>query len=216
MRAMILAAGRGSRMGHLTDHTPKPLLKWNDRFLIEYSIVALAKIHVTEIVINVSYLKDQIKSTLRDGKSYGVNIIYSEEDEALETGGGIFKALPLLGDNPFIVLSADVVSDYPLENLPKNLKNWAHLVLVDNPSFLPQGDFAISGSKILNEGPSKLTYANIGIYSKELFSGCNPGKFALGPLLRKAVDAGKVSGEYYEGHWCNFGTEDQLVKYAAI
>lgn len=215
MRAMILAAGRGQRMGALTEHTPKPLLKINGRHLIEYSILALAKIKVTEIIINVSYLKNAIQSALGDGKKYGVHIHYSNEEEALETGGGIMKALPLLGDDPFIVLSSDIISDYPLQNLPKQIKTLAHLVLVDNPVFLPNGDFGLRDGLICPEQTPTLTHGNIGVYRRELFEQCSLKKFPLGPILREAAAKKLISGEHFQGIWHNIGTPE-LLKAAAL
>lgn len=214
MRGMILAAGRGVRMGFLTADTPKPLLRIAEHYLIEYSILALAKIGIQDIVINVSYRRDQIKAVLGNGAQYGVTIHYSEETEALETGGGIFQALPLLGNEPFIVLSCDIVSDYPLEQLPKNPSGLAHLVLVENPTFHPQGDFYLEGQHVCSGGPSTLTYANIGVYRPELFAHCKPGKFPLGTLLKQAVANQQVTGEYFKGWWHNLGTPLQLAELA--
>lgn len=214
MRGMILAAGRGGRMGHLTDQAPKPLIKIGDRLLIEYSIDNLAKIGVTDIVINVSYRSDQIKSTLGNGARYGVAIEYSEEATALETGGGIVKALPLLGTDPFIVLSADIITDYPLQQLPQNLTALAHLILVDNPAFHPEGDFCLKGTHVCYAAGMTYTYANIGVYRPALFQEINfPHKFPLGALLKQAVMQEKISGEHFSGVWHNIGTEEDLLRY---
>jgi MurNAc alpha-1-phosphate uridylyltransferase len=199
-------------MGHLTDHTPKPLLPLHGKYLIEYAIQALLTCNITEIVINISYLKEKIKATLGNGNQYGVQIQYSEEEAALETGGGIVKALPMLGDDPFLVLSADVISDYPLQNLPKNPDGLAHIVLVDNPHFHAQGDFALKGQQVFLDSTNPFTYSNIGVYRKELFTGCSAVKFPLGNLLRKAVRENRVTGEHFQGAWYNLGTEEQLQK----
>ncbi len=215
MRGMILAAGRGSRMGHLTDHTPKPLLRLHGKYLIEYAIESFLRSDIREIVINVSYLQDQIKEALGNGEKFNVKIFYSEEDEALETGGGIFKALPLLGDDPFIVLSADVISDFQLLDLPKNPDGLAHIVLVDNPPFHSVGDFSLHGNQVSLALPTPYTYSNVGVYRKELFVNCRPGKFRLGDLLKKAVQEGQITGEYFSGNWHNIGTENQLVELCA-
>jgi MurNAc alpha-1-phosphate uridylyltransferase len=216
MRAMILAAGRGQRMAHLTAETPKPLLRVQGRYLIEFSIASLAKIGVRDIVINIAYLREQIKSALGDGSAYGVRLHYSEEQEALETGGGIFQALPLLGNEPFIVLSCDIISDYPLKNLSLPSKKLAHLVLVDNPDFHQSGDFSLRGNQVFSEGENKLTFGNIGIYSPELFANCNPGKFRLGDVLKEAASRHQVTGEYYQGFWHNLGTPQQLAEVNAL
>lgn len=211
MRAMILAAGRGARMGELTAQTPKPLLKFAGKYLIEYSIEALLNINVRDIVINISYLGEQIKMALGDGSRYGARFYYSEETEALETGGGIVEALPLLGDEPFIVLSADVITDYPLHHLPTRLTRLAHLVLVDNPSFHPRGDFCLRDQVVCREEVNNFTFGNIGIYHPELFVGCFPQKFRLGDLLLQAITEGCVTGEHYQGMWYNMGAPQDLT-----
>lgn len=218
MRGMILAAGRGTRMGSLTDVTPKPLLKVGKHYLIEYSIAAMAKANIREIIINVSYCGEQIKTALGDGSRYGVMIQYSEEAERLETGGGIFQALPLLGSDPFVVMSSDIISDYALISLPKEPKNLAHLVLVDNPSFHPQGDFCLKGDRVYCGDPRTFTFSNIGIYRPELFSDCKPGHFRLGALLMQAIANDQVTGEYFTGQWFNIGSAEQLgaVDYSTI
>lgn len=210
MRAMILAAGRGSRMGVLTEKTPKPLLRVNDRFLIDYSIRALSDAGIKDIIINISYQAQQIKAALGSGMHYGVNILYSEEEEALETGGGIYKALPLLGPEPFIVLSADVVTAYPLQQLINKPCDLAHLVLVENPVYHPNGDFCLDSNKVrYGQGPT-FTFGNIGLYRPELFANCKPGKFRLGDLLKEAIHQNRITGEFYQGSWHNIGTPNDL------
>lgn len=212
MRGMILAAGRGLRMGQLTDHTPKPLLRVGQRFLIEYSIDAMIAIGIKDIVINVSYQREKIKMALGDGKKYGVNIHYSEEEEALETGGGILQALPMLGSDPFIVLSSDVISDYPLQQLPNKMEGLAHIVLVDNPDFNLNGDFNLTGAYVDCDAPCKLTYANIGLFHPKLFADYKPGKFRLGNVIKEYVKHKLVTGEYFQGAWHNLGTPEQLTE----
>jgi MurNAc alpha-1-phosphate uridylyltransferase len=211
MHAMILAAGRGERMAELTRNVPKSLLKVGDHYLIEYSIFSLIKIGVKKIVINVCYLGDQIKHALGNGERYGVEIIYSDESTALETGGGIFQALPLLGTDPFIVLSADIVSAYSLQKLPKEPEGLAHLVLVDNPIFHPHGDFCLDGNRIFTQEQNDYTFGNIGIYRHELFADCEAGYFRLGDLLKKHIPDNTITGEYFSGFWRNIGTPDQLL-----
>lgn len=210
MRAMILAAGRGERMGSLTQHCPKPLLKVAGYHLIEYMITALVKADVECIVMNVSYLGAQIEAILGDGKKYGTRILYSYEKERLETGGGIFQALPLLGGQPFIVVSGDVISDYPLSLLPATLQGLAHLVMVNNPSFHPQGDFHLKENLLYREANPKLTFANIGVYHPDLFLSCQPGRFPLSQLLRSAMKKQQITGEHYQGIWHNIGTFAEL------
>ncbi len=210
MRGMILAAGRGTRMGGLTDETPKPLLRVGKHYLIEYAIAAMVKADIREIVINISYRREQIKAALGDGARYGAALRYSEEEERLETGGGIFQALPLLGNAPFVVLSSDIISEYALEKLPKEPQALAHLVLVDNPIFHPQGDFCLQGNQIYCGGASTFTFANIGVYRPELFAECKPGHFPLSAVLMQAIARQQVTGEYFAGQWFNIGSADQL------
>ncbi len=212
MRGMILAAGRGARMGALTEHTPKPLLKAGGKYLIEYSIFSLIDAGVRDIVINISYHAEQIKQALGDGSRYQVRFHYSEEAEALETGGGILQALPLLGNAPFIVLSSDVITDYPLRQLPSSPKKLAHLILVDNPVFHPRGDFCLTGDVIYRVAQNQFTFGNVGLYHPELFAGCQPGKFRLGDLINRAVEDSAVTGEHYCGVWHNMGTTEDLKK----
>ncbi|HVY53972.1 MAG TPA: nucleotidyltransferase family protein [Gammaproteobacteria bacterium] len=211
MRAMILAAGRGQRMGALTEATPKPLLKAGNRMLIEYNIDALKKAGISEIVINVSYFKEQIVAALGDGSRYGVSIQYSIEEDRLETGGGIVKALPLLGNTPFIVVSSDIVTDYPIHELMNKPLQMAHLILVKNPDFHPRGDFCLSEKNEVYIGQqNNFTFANLGIYHPDLFLGCQPEYRKLAELWKPAMDAGKISGEYYDGLWYNIGTPQDL------
>ena len=208
MRGMILAAGRGTRMGALTDNIPKALLRVNGRYLIEYSLQSFIKIDVQDIVINVSYLGEQIKTALGDGKRYGVNIHYSEEPVALETGGGIVQALPLLGEDPFIVLSCDIVSDYPLQQLPAQPEGLAHLVMVNNPDFHPTGDFALVNGGLALDATPKFTFANIGIYRREFFAEKTATCFRMGDLMKQKIS--QLTGELYQGFWHNLGEPRQL------
>jgi len=209
--AMILAAGRGERMRPLTDRMPKPLLPVGNKTLIEHHIIALQKAGIRNLVINHAYLGDKIEAYLGSGEKYGVKIAYSAEGhgKALETGGGIFKALPLLGDDPFIVVNADIWTDYDFSQLSIN-ESVAHLVLVSNPGHNQSGDFAIKQGKLVTDGTQKLTYSGIGIYRAELFEGCSGGAFPLVPLLRDAIKRGQVSGEFYPGYWIDVGTPERL------
>ncbi len=211
MKAMILAAGRGERMRPLTDHTPKPLLKVAGRPLIEYHIRALAVAGFTELVINHAHLGEQIETALGDGTRFGVSLRYSAESPALETGGGIFRALPLLGEGPFVVINGDVWIDYPLAQLPQEPAGLAHLVLVDNPPHHPGGDFRLCAGQVGASGEPRLTFSGLGVYRPELFADCTPGPFPLAPLLRRAMAAGQVSGEHYRGRWIDVGTPERLA-----
>ncbi|MDR3490685.1 MAG: nucleotidyltransferase family protein [Gammaproteobacteria bacterium] len=216
MRAMILAAGRGERMKELTALTPKPLLRIAGKYLIDYSIEALKKFGIHEIVINVCYRADEIKKVLGNGERYGVNIIFSEETEALETGGGIFQALPLLGAQPFVVVSCDIISDYDFNLLPKNPLGLAHLVMVDNRDFHPRGDYCLHDGKIFKGDTNTLTFANIGIYKPELFADCVQGKFRLATVFDAAIERKQVTGEYFKGVWHNIGTPAQITEYESL
>jgi MurNAc alpha-1-phosphate uridylyltransferase len=210
MKAMILAAGRGERMRPLTDGTPKPLLTAGGRPLIEHTIESLVRGGFVDIIVNTAHLGEQIEAHLGDGARLGARIVYSAEGEALETGGGIFRALPLLGEKPFLVVNGDVASDYPFPQLRGQPSGLAHLVLVPNPPHHPKGDFALNGGKVLDCGDNLLTFSGIGVYRPELFAGCSPGKFPLAPLLKRAMADGMVSGEVYAGFWMDIGTVDRL------
>jgi len=214
MKAMILAAGKGERMRPLTLHTPKPLVKAAGVPLIEYHIRALAVAGFTELVINHAWLGQQIEDHLGDGSRFGVRIVYSPEGEPLETGGGIFKALPLLGAEPFLVVNGDVFTDYPFAALRKPLAGLAHLVLVDNPAHHPQGDFVVTEGQVsdADEAGERLTYSGLAVLHPRLFAGATPGAFKLAPLLREAMAAGQVSGERYGGCWVDVGTHERLAE----
>ncbi|QSA98256.1 N-acetylmuramate alpha-1-phosphate uridylyltransferase MurU [Methylococcus sp. EFPC2] len=211
MRAMILAAGRGERLRPLTDHTPKPLLNAGGRPLIEHTLMALVGQGYHEIIINLAYRGVQIREYLGDGARWGAHIDYSDEgEEALETAGGIHKALPLLGDGPFLVVNGDIASDYPYARLRAHPDSLAHLVMVENPGHHPAGDFALDAGRLSSEGEPRRTYAGIGVYHPDLFAGRRSGRFPLAPLLRSAMADGQVSGELYGGFWMDIGTEARL------
>ncbi|OOZ43157.1 mannose-1-phosphate guanylyltransferase [Solemya elarraichensis gill symbiont] len=209
--AMILAAGRGERMRPLTDHTPKPLLPIAGKPLIAHHIERLANAGLRQLVINHAWLGELIETALGDGSAYGVDICYSAEGEALETGGGIFRALPLLSD-PFLVINGDIWMTPDYASLQIEDDDFAHLLMVDNPQHNPQGDFALEQGRLQQQGKTRLTFSGVGIYRKSLFEGCSDGKFALAPLLRKAMDAGRVGGSYYQGTWIDVGTPERLEK----
>lgn len=212
MKAMILAAGRGNRMRPLTDHTPKPLLAAGGKPLIQHQIEHLAAAGFRELVINHAHLGQQIEAALGDGSRFGVSIQYSAEGEgqALETGGGIFKALPRLGPDPFLVVNGDVWSDLALDGLTLAEGDLAHLVLVENPSHHPVGDFALVGARVRTQGEPRLTFGGIGLYHPELFAGYQGGAFPLAPLLRAATGQDRVGGQIHRGHWYDIGTPERL------
>lgn len=210
MKAMILAAGRGERMRPLTDHTPKPLLSVGGKPLIQYQIEALAAAGFQELVVNHAHLGQQIETTLGDGSRWGVHIRYSPEDTALDTGGGVYKALPVLGDAPFLVVNGDVWCDYGYCMPALDAGRLAHLVLVDNPHHHPKGDFALQNGQVENQGTPRYTFSGIGVYHPKLFAGCSPGTFSLTPLLRAACNQGRVGGELFCGRWIDVGTPQRL------
>ena len=214
MKAFILAAGRGDRLRPLTDKTPKPLLRVGACSLIEHHLHNLQCAGISDVVINTSWLGEQIQKSLGDGSQYDLTINYSDEgDEALETAGGIIKALPLLDDDPFLVINADIWTDYDFSNLiQRPVHSEAHLVLVDNPEHNTEGDFSLNDNIVKNLGPKMLTYSGIGIYTKSLFKGYAPGKRSLAPILREKIDANHISAEHYLGQWTDVGTIERLKK----
>jgi len=213
MRAMILAAGRGERMRPLTDQTPKPLLEVGGKPLIQYHIEALRDAGFRELVVNHAHLGHQIVERLGEGAQFGVHIEYSAEPEgALETGGGIKKALALLGAQHFLVINGDIWSDYPYQQLYREPEGLAHLVLIDNPPHHVQGDFQLNGRRVTTDGENKLTFSGIGLYRPDLFADSPDAAFPLAPLLRRAMQAGQVSGEYFQGRWLDIGTPQRLAE----
>ena len=213
---MILAAGRGDRLRPLTDTTPKPLLRVGGRRLIEYHLDALARAGVTDTVINTAHLSGQISAALGDGSRYGLRIQYSvEPDTALETGGGIVHALPMLKSDPFLVINGDIWTDYPFSGLPSTIPALAHIVLTDNPEHNPSGDFGLDGRSVSAPnapGADTLTFTGIGLYRHALFENLASGRFPLAPILINAMAADRVTGEYYAGRWVDVGTPERLAE----
>lgn len=213
MKAMILAAGRGSRMRPLTDHTPKPLLEVGGKPLIVWHIESLKKAGFEDIVVNTAWLGEKIPANLGDGSKFGVNLHYSDEQEqgVLETAGGIIKALPLLGDDTFLVINGDVWCDFTYQNSsPLQNDDLAHLVLVNNPEHNPTGDFAINDSRISEVGGEVFTFSGIGYYHPDLFRDIEQGKRPLAPLLREKMNENRISGEFHHGDWRDIGTPTRL------
>lgn len=224
---MILAAGRGERMRPLTDTVPKPLLRAGGKALIEYHLENLARAGFRDIVINHAHLGHLIEAALGRGERYGVNIRYSHEPMALETAGGIAQALPLLvqepdsyeGNQPFLTVNADIYCEIDFLSLQPVLMHMqthpgdflAHLVLVENPPHHPNGDFALNSGTVAPAGEESLTFSGIGVYQPALFKEVQRGTSArLAPLLHRALEAGKVSGELYRGVWADIGTPQRL------
>lgn len=214
-KAMILAAGRGNRMRPISDHTPKPLVEVDGKPLIAYHMDALLKADVTEVIINLAHLGDQIKTYTTKHYADKVKLVFSEEPEGgFQTGGGIFHALPYLGEEPFIVVNGDVKTDYPFEQLTKKPNVLAHLVLVDNPYHHPEGDFVLHDQQVKTiDTPNQntLTFAGISMLHPNLFTNCQPGIFHLGPLLKQAANKNQVTGEHYQGQWLNVDTPERLA-----
>jgi N-acetyl-alpha-D-muramate 1-phosphate uridylyltransferase len=237
VRAIVLAAGRGQRMGALTECCPKPLLSVGGKTLIEHTIARLVAAGISQIVVNHAYLGEQIVAQLGDGSHLGVTVTYSPEPSgALETGGGILKALPLLGEGPFIAINADVYTDFDLSTLTERSINLAHIVLVPNPEHHPEGDFSLephtNGQRIANyqratssqtvsektisegtdsQDTERYTFSGIGIYHPDLWRGWILGRFRLPPVLRRAMDSRGVTGEVYTGEWWDIGTAQRLA-----
>jgi N-acetyl-alpha-D-muramate 1-phosphate uridylyltransferase len=209
--AMILAAGRGERMRPVTDHTPKPLLEVRGKPLIQYHIERLAHAGIVEIVINLAWLGSMIRDYLGDGSRFSVRIDYSEETpRALETAGGIFRALPRLGPACFLVLNGDVFTDYPLAHAALAPSREAHLVLVPNPPQHPLGDFGLEHGLAVPSAPLQYTFSGIAVYRPEFFAHCVDGAFPLKPLLLRSMAARRCSAELYTGLWEDVGTVDRL------
>lgn len=218
MRAMILAAGRGERLRPLTDTCPKPMLPAGGKPLAVWHLDRLRAAGFREIVVNHAHLGHLIEAGLGDGSRWGLSIRYSAEAEALETAGGITRALPLLGDDPFLVVNGDIFTDYPFERVAtiaaqmriSSLDAWC--VLIDNPAHHPRGDFALEGGRMRHDGARRFTFSGIGVYSPRLFAAIEPGRRApLAPLLRSAIDASRAGGEYFAGTWIDVGTAERLA-----
>jgi len=213
MRAMILAAGRGERLRPLTDTVPKSLVEVRGRSLLERHLQSLQDAGIRNVVINLGWLGEKIVERVGSGARFGLEVVYSEEgDNVLETGGGIHRALPFLGDDPFLVVNADIFTDMPVPEPGLGPGTSAHLVLVPKPAFREHGDFDLCDDRVRNAEDASLTFSGVAIYRPEFFAGCEPGRFPLAPLLREAADAGQLSGSLYEGRWEDVGTQERLNK----
>jgi N-acetyl-alpha-D-muramate 1-phosphate uridylyltransferase len=210
--AMILAAGRGERMRPLTDRLPKPLLEVRGKALIEYHLEHLAAAGISRIVVNLCWLGSLLRERLGDGSRFGVRIAYSDEaPRALETAGGIFRALPLLGREPFLVMNGDVFTDYPVAQAALASGRDAHLVLVPNPPQHPRGDFGLERGLAVPRAAVQYTFSGLAVYRPELFADCVDGPFPLKPLLETSMAAGRCSAELYRGVWEDVGTPERLA-----
>lgn len=218
--AFILAAGRGARMRPLTDARPKPLLEVGGRALIEHHLLRLRAAGIARVVINLGWLGAQIRTRLGDGSAWGLHIAWSDEGwPALDTGGGIHRALPLLGAAPFVLVNGDVWCDLPLATLRERAErlpagDLAHLVLVPNPPQHPHGDFGLDRGRVRESAAARLTYSGQAVLRPRLFDDCAPGAFSLVPLLRAAMRRDAVSGERHDGQWSDIGTPERLAALA--
>ncbi len=212
-RALIFAAGRGERMRPLTDTVPKPLLTVRGKPMIVRHIEALARAGVSEIVVNTSHLATKFRDALADGSPWNVRIRYSYEGpQPLDSGGGMLRALPFLGHDPFIAVNGDIVTDFDFSTLPREPDGVAHLVVVDNPPHHPYGDFVLRDGRLHDEPSPRLTFAGIGVYRPSLLDGRSGGTFSMVPILREAMRRGEVAGEHYRGAWSDVGTPQRLAE----
>ncbi len=213
MIAMILAAGRGERLRPVTDSVPKSLVEVNGQALLERHLQSLARGGVETVVINLGWLGEQITERIGSGGNFGLNVVYSQEgDNILETGGGIHRALPVLGTDPFLVINADIYTDMPVPVVQLGDNDLAHLVCVPVPEDKSGGDFAIADGRIRNEGDPMFTFSGVSIYRPEFFVGCTSGRFSVVPMLRSAADADRISGSVYPGLWRDVGTPARLAE----
>ena len=225
MKALIFAAGLGERMRPLTDSTPKPLLAVGGKRLIEWHLEKLAALGIEDVVVNTSWLAEQFPDTLGNGARWNLRIAYAYEGGTpLETGGGMLNALPLLGDDPFLLVNGDVWTDYDFGRLPREPAGLAHLVMVDRPPQATHGDFALDDAgHVRADGEHKLTYSGIGVYRPRLLDGWQDivrepaianGKprFPLAPILRAHMPAGAITGEHHRGRWTDVGTPERLAR----
>ena len=207
---MILAAGRGERLRPLTDTTPKALVEVHGRTLLEMHLDRVAKAGIRDVVINLGWLGERIVSRIGDGSAFGLNVSYSDErDEVLETGGGVHKALPLLGEEPFVVINADILTDMPVPVVNLDARADAHLVLVRTPDYREQGDFDIEDGWASNTRTH--TFSGVSVYRPCFFAGCEAGRFSVVPLLREAADERRLQASFYAGHWADVGTPARLA-----
>ncbi len=212
MRAMILAAGRGERLRPITDTVPKPLVEVRGQSLLERHLEHVRSAGITEVVINIDWLGSKIRECVGTGHRFGLEVTYSDETgNVLETGGGIYQALPLLGDEPFLVVNADVYTDMPVPQVELAESEDGHLVLVPTPAYRPHGDFDLVDGHVRNGEEPLYTFSGVAIYRPEFFAGCEPGHFPLTPMLRAAADAGRLSGSVYGGDWADVGTPERLA-----
>jgi len=215
MRAMILAAGRGERLRPLTDKTPKALIEVGGQSLLERHLDNVRSAGIKTVVINLGWMGDRIVERVGSGSRYGLEVVYSNEgDDILETGGGIHKALPMLGSEPFLVVNADIYTDMLVPEVcleDGHLGHLGHLVMVPTPGYRESGDFDIDAGLIRNGADAAYTFSGVAVYRPDFFDGCEAGCFPLAPMLREAADSMQLSGSLYEGLWADVGTPERLA-----
>lgn len=212
MIAMILAAGRGERLRPLTDTTPKSLIEVRGQSLLERHLENIRDAGISDVVINLGWLGEQIEARITGGSKYGVNVQFSPEgDNVLETGGGIHRALPMLGDEPFLVVNADVFTDMPVPDITLSDDHMGHLVLVPTPDYHHGGDFDLDEGLVRNGDAPSLTFSGVAVYRPEFFKDCEAGRFSIVPMLREAADDGRLQGSIYKGLWADVGTPERLA-----
>jgi MurNAc alpha-1-phosphate uridylyltransferase len=211
--AMLLAAGRGERLRPLTQNVPKALVEVHGVSLLERHLLSLSDAGVETAVINLGWLGEQIVERIGSGERYGLNVIYSPEgNNILETGGGIFRALPMLGSEPFIVINSDIYTDMPIPGIDLNGGASGHLVMVPRPAYRNTGDFDLVDGIVRNTDRSELIFAGVAVYRPGFFKDCVPGRFSMVPLMRAAADAGELTGSVYRGEWADVGTPERLAE----
>ncbi|MBT8105578.1 MAG: nucleotidyltransferase family protein [Woeseiaceae bacterium] len=214
MKGMVLAAGRGERLRPITDRIPKSLVEVGGQSLLERHLEHLRAAGIREVVINLGWLGDKIVERVGSGQRYGLEVVYSDErGDVLETGGGIFKALPLLGSDPFVVINADIYTEMPVPELTLRDDHQAHLVLVPTPAYREHGDFDLVDGLVRNADEPRFTVSGVSVYRPEFFHGCEAGRFSVAPLWRAAADRGEISGSLYAGPWADIGTPERLESF---
>jgi MurNAc alpha-1-phosphate uridylyltransferase len=212
MKAMLLAAGRGERMRPITDSLPKPLVPLAGKPLIAWHLAALARAGFREVIVNTSWLAGLLHAALGDGSAFGVSITWSDEGPVpLETGGGILRAVPLLGPGPFLVVNADIWTDIDFATLSLEEDAHAHLVLVPNPPHNVRGDFGLDGDLVVSRDSERFTYSGVGMFRREFFDGASGERFPLLPLLNRGIATRRVRGELHRGAWSDVGTPERLA-----
>jgi MurNAc alpha-1-phosphate uridylyltransferase len=210
--AMLLAAGRGERLRPLTDTIPKALVEVRGQSLLEHHLLALRRAGVETVVINLGWLGEKFVDRVGSGSGYGLNVVYSPEgNNVLETGGGIARALPMLGPRPFLVVNADIYTDMPMPPTDLDPASAGKLILVATPDYRKHGDFDLVAGRVRNAPAATLTFSGVAIYRPEFFANCAPGRFSIVPMLRAAADADRLAGELYAGRWADAGTLERIA-----